>query len=191
MTTDSSVARLLLPLCAALALSGGCMSQKYSAEPYRAAQDRFGAIALATSKQVYVCPTIDSLAPECRKHLASKFTPWEHATDAIEKELQASGVQPVRPAFACGPSFDSLKQAVGEKAVKGEKAVYLGTELLWLAAGRWTLDAKLLDPTGKVLFEKRGICVVLGVPKVDAQEVTHMALRQILADPLFQQALAQ
>jgi hypothetical protein len=78
---------------------------------------------------------------------------------------------------------------LSEKADQSENAVYLGTELLWLSPGRWTLDAKLLSPLGRVLFEKRGICVVFGVPKVDTQEVTHMAIRQILADPVFKRVL--
>jgi len=183
-------ARFLLPVIVIAMLCGGCVSQpKYIVERYQPAQDRFGTIALPTAKKVYLCPTIDSLPPECRRLLDPQFTPWTHATDAIEQELKTSGINPIRPDFAFGPGLDSLKQAISEKANKTENAVYLGAELLWLTAGRWTLDAKLFAPTGNLLFEKRGMCVVLGLEKADAQEVTHMVLRQILADPQFKQAL--
>ena len=179
-----------IPALLAVALAGGCASSGgYAPAPYRAAQDRFGPIALPTAKKIYVCPTIDSLTPENRKRLAPSFTPWAYATDAIEQELKASGVVPVRPSFAFGPSFESLRQVLAERADKRENAVYLGTELLWLGPNRWTLDARLFAPSGGTLFEKRGFCVMLGGNRVDAQEVTHMALRQILADPRFRTAL--
>jgi hypothetical protein len=183
------VARLLLILSPLLLPFGGCASPKYAPQRYTAAQDRFGAITLSTTKKVYVCPTIDSLPSECRKCLDPKFTPWEHATDALEQELQASGLTPVRPDFAFGPSFEDLKEVVAEKARRSENAVYVGTELLWLSPERWTVDARLLSPAGDTLFEKRGTCVILGSGTLDAQEITHMALRQILADPNFNGAL--
>lgn len=206
----SRVILFALSLATVVLLTGGCVA-KYTADRYEAAQDRFGAIALPTAKKVYLCPAIDSLPPECRQFLDPKFTPWAHTTDAFEQELKASGIYPVRPEFAFGPSFESLKQVISEKANKSENAVYLGTELLWLSKRQWSLDAKLFSPTGKVLFEKRGICIALGIQKaegqetkalsvweiqeqsqkVDTQEVTHMVIRQILADPSFKQALQQ
>lgn len=182
---------IFLPLVAIMVLVSGCAARKYAPVRYQSSQDRFGAIILPTTKIVYLCPTIDSLPPDCRNFLDPKFTPWEHATDAIEQELKASGINPVRPGFSFGPSFERLKQGIAEKANKTENAVYLGTELLWLTAWRWTLDAKLFSPTGDVLFEKRGTCVVFGLNKVDTQEITHMALRQILADPQFKMVLQQ
>lgn len=187
-TEHLRVRRFYLVLAAMSILLGGCAT-KYSAERYKTAQDRFGAIALSTAKKVYLCPTIDSLPPECRSSLDPKFTPWQHAMDAFEEELKTSGIKPERPAFAFGPGFDSLKQVITEKANKSENAVYLGTDLLWLAPDRWTVDAELLSPSGTTIFQKRGMCVVLGLQKRDPQEVTHMAIRQILADPKFIQAL--
>jgi len=179
-----------LVLSAIVLLSGGCATtSKYSAERYKPAQDRYGAISLHTAKKFYLCPTIDSVVPECRKLLDPSFTPWTYATDAIEQELKVSSVNPIRPEFTFGPSFDSIKQVIAEKANKSENAVYLGTELLWLTGSQWTIDAKLYAPTGDLLFEKRGICIVLGVTTNDAQEVTHMAIRQIIADPKFEQVL--
>jgi hypothetical protein len=182
--------RVVLTLACLVVLSAGCAApKKYAPTRYAAAQDRFGDISLQTTKKVYVCPTIDRLPPGCRDLLDPKFTPWEHVTDVIEKELTASGITPVRPGFEFGPGFDSLKQVVSEKADQSENAVYLGTELLWLAPGRWTVDAILLSPAGTSLFEKRGTCVIYGFGAVDEQEVTHMAIRQILADRSFREAM--
>lgn len=192
MTRKSSLhaVRVLLPLAVAALLAGGCASAgRYSLERYQPAQDRFGVIALPKAKKVYLCPTIDSLPPECRRFLDPKFTPGPYTADAIEQELKASGIQPLTPAFSFGPSFDSLQTVLAEKADPRENAVYLGTELLWLAPGRWSLDAKLLSPAGKPLFEKRGICVIFGGQAVDEQDVTHMVIRQILADPNFKKAI--
>ena len=207
-----------------LLLTAGCAMPRFAPPRYEAAQDRFGPIRLATTNRVYVCATIDSLTPENRDWLEPSFTPWEHVTDAIEKELKASGITPVRTSLAFGPGFEDLQRALAQKANPNEKAVYLGTELLWLSPHRWTLDARLFAPSGAVLFQKRGICMLLGagpdnlreaesisapvqpqrqnqnsffVPVEDAptnqaafvQEVTHMTLRQILADPKFKEAL--
>ena len=208
-STLSRTTWCFLPLVAIIMLTGGCATPKYKAERYKAAQDRFGAITLPTEKKLYLCPAIDGLPPECRQCLDPKFTPWAYATDAIEQELKVSGIHPVRPEFASGPSFDSMKQVISEKANKSEKAVYLGIELLWLTQTQWSMDAKLFSPAGDVLFEKRGICVVFGLKKVDeqeaknmtaqqirersqkidTQEVAHMTIRQILADPAFKKAL--
>ena len=187
MLKISSASACILPLLL-LFLAGGCETTGYAPQRYQAAQDRFGAIQLKTTRKVYVCPTIDSLTAENRARLDPKFTPWEHVTDAVEKELVASGLKPVRTTLAFGPGFDSLQRVLQEKASKSEKAVYLGIELLLLNANQWALDAKVFTPDGVVQFQKRSICVVY-TEKVDTQEVTHMALRQILADPNFQTAL--
>lgn len=181
--------QFLIALAVVALLSGGCATSKYSAERHKSAQDRFGSVTLSTEKKVYLCQTIDSVIPDCQKLLDPKFTPWEHAYDAIEQELKASGLTPLKPDFTSAPSFDGLKQILADRANKSENAVYLGTELIWLSGSRWTLDAKLFSPNGVVLFEKRGICMVIGIEKIDAQEVTHMAIRQIIADPKFKEAL--
>lgn len=186
----SKLRHFCLVLVVMALLLGGC-AEKYSPQRYQSLQSRFGAIALSTNKKVYLCPAVDSLPSECRKSLDPKFTPWQYATDAFEEELKTSGVTPQRPAFAFGPGLDSLKQAVTEKANKSENAVYLGTDLLWLSPNRWTVDAALFSPKGDTLFQKRGICVIFGLQKGDDQEVAHMAIRQILADPKYKQALKQ
>lgn len=187
ITKPMSAMVCALPL-AIILLCAGCVS-KYAPKSYQPAQDRFGKIQLATQKKVYLCPTIDCLDPRCRTLLDPKFTPWSHVSDAFEKELKASGLNPVRPVFEFGPSFNSLKQVVAEKADKSENAVYLGTELAWLSGAQWTVDAVLLSPKGEELFKKRGICVIYGRQKIDDQEVTHMTIRQILADPKFKEAI--
>lgn len=186
MPAPRTIARCLLPLL--LALAGGCATSGYIPPRYQAEQNRFGAIRLTAGKKIYVCPAIDRLTTEDRERLDSSFTAWEYVTDAVEKELRASGLAPVRATIAFGPGFDSLQQALREKAAKSEKAVYLGIELLRLTPNRWTLDAKLFDPAGAVLFEKRGLCMVFD-NRPDTQEIAHMALRQILADPRFQNAI--
>lgn len=183
-------ARALLRVLPMFLLAAGCVTpEKFTPARYQAAQERFGAIRLTTAKKVYVCPTIDSLSPENREFLAPGFTPWAYATDAIEQELKASGLHPVRTTLAFGPGFDSLQQVLSQKADRAEQAVYLGTELLVFTSNHVTVDAKLLNPSGGVLFEKRGLCVVFNVCGTNMQEVVHMSLRQILADPKFQAAL--
>jgi hypothetical protein len=167
----------------------GCVGPKYAPAPYKPAQDRFGAIVLSSTGTLYVCPAIDNLAPECRKRLAPSFSASAHVTQAVEAELKASGLKPVRAGFASGANLAGLRQILSEQPRPSGPAVYLGTQIRWLADDRWTLDAELLSPAGEILFEKRGFCMVLGVARVDAQEVAHMTLRQILADPKFKAAL--
>ena len=183
----------IISLLTFLTLTCACSQKKYAPARYTSAQDRFGDIELQTVKKVYLCPTIDSLQPKCRKLLDPAFTPYEHVTDAFEKELLACGVTPLRPDFEFGPDFDSLQQVIKEKANQSENAVYLGTELLWLSRGQLSLDAKLYDPSGTILFEKRGVCMIFGLLNdevgKEGQEIAHMTLRQILADPQFNQVL--
>ena len=168
-------------------------TQKYKPASYQSAQDRFGIIELQTSKKFYLCPTIDNLPSACRKLLHKTFTPYEYATDAIEKELVYSGVIPERFKYETGPYFKSLQDVIKEKSNKSENAIYLGTELLWLDNQQLSLDAKLYNPSGEIVFEKRGICLVFGPlndPKgKEGQEIAHMTIRQILNDPKFNQVL--
>lgn len=180
----------LFILAAVLLLLTGCATpQLYGPKQYEPAQDRFGVIDLASSKKIYVCPTIDSLPLDCRQQFDPGFVPGEYTTDAFEKELNASGIVPVRTTFSFDPSFDSLKQAILDNADRTESAVYLGIELLWSKSHLWALDAKLFSADGDVLFEKRAICAIYGANPVDQQEMTHMTLRQILSDPQFRKAL--
>lgn len=181
----ASLAALALAL-----LAGGCASPSYAPPPYRAAQDRFGVIELpAAGKTIRVCPVIDRLTVENRKRLAPAFTPWTYLTEAIEAELRASGVKPERVTFAFGPDFRDLREAIQKQAGADEKAVYLGTELLQLSPSIWIVDAELISPKGEVLFAKRASSSVWGNLAVDEQQLLHMTLRQILADPRFKAAL--
>ncbi len=171
-------------------LAVGCASPTYAPTPYAAAQDRFGVIELPTTgKTVVVCPVIDRLSLENRKRLSPAFTPWTFVTDALEAELRASGVTPVRAKFAFGPGFRELREAVQKQAGADEKSVYLGTELLMLTPSIWIIDAELISSKGEVLLAKRGLSSVWGNLKIDEQQVIHMTLRQILADPVFKAAL--
>lgn len=172
-------------------LGAGCVGPAYAPGPYKAAQDRFGAIELpAAGQTVAVCPVIDRLTPENRKRLKPVFTPWTYVTEAFEAELRASGLKPVRAAFAFGPSFAELQKAIREQpADETARKVYLGTELLFLNSSMWILDAELISPKGEVLFAKRGLSSVWGNATIDEQQVIHMVLRQILADSRFKAAL--
>lgn len=171
-------------------LAAGCVSPTYAPAPYKAAQDRFGVIDLPKAgKTVVVCPVIDRLTPENRKRLSPLFTPWTYVTEAIEAELRVSGVKPIRPVFAFGPDFRDLREAIQKQAGADEKAVYLGTELLTLSPSIWVVDVELISPKGEVLFEKRASSSVWGNLAVDEQQLIHMLLRQILADPRFKAAL--
>ncbi len=172
------------------ALMAGCASPTYAPAPYKAAQDRFGRIELpAAGKTVVVCPVIDGLSLENRKQLSPTFTPWTYVTEALEAELRASGVKPVRATFAFGPGFREWREAVQKQAVAGENKVYLGSELRQLFPAIWIMDAELISPKGEVLFAKRALSSVWGNLAVDEQQVVHMMLRQILADPRFKAAL--
>lgn len=181
--------RYFLLAAVLLVLTGCAKPQLYGPQKYESAQDRFGAIELSSAKKVYLCPAIDQLPLECRNQLDPGFIPGEYTTDAFEKELNASGINPVRPTFAFDPSFSGLKQAILDNADPSEDAAYLGVELLWSRNERWALDAKLFSADGNVMFEKRAICAMFGVYPVDPQEITYMTLRQILSDPEFRKAL--
>ena len=170
-------------------LAAGCASPKFKPSAYKAAQDRFGAIALPAGAPVCVCPVIDKLSPEARKGLAADFTPWVFVTEALEAELKAAGASTRRPAFSFGPDFLDLQKAIREHARPEDRAVYLGTELWVLSPTLWILDAQILSPRGELLFAKRALCSVWGYLKVDEQQLVHMTLRQILADPRFKAAL--
>jgi hypothetical protein len=181
-----------LPGLLLLGLAAGCVtSEGYKPARYQAAQSRFGAIKLTTDRKVYVCAAIDRLEPGNRAAFAPGFVPWEYATDAVELELKASGLAPVRAPLPSGAGLDDLRRIIAAQANRGEKAVYVGVELLVVSAQHWALDAKLFDPAGNLLFEKRAICVVDEVGERAAQEVVHMALRQVLADPKFQAGIAK
>jgi hypothetical protein len=109
-------------------------------------------------------------------------------TDAYNQELTGVGLSPVAAPFPAGPGFEAARQAITTQAGKQENAVYLVSELLWISHVQVTLDAKLYSPAGASLYEKRGTCIRLNVP-TSCQQVTKMALWQIIADPDFQQAL--
>jgi hypothetical protein len=175
-------------LCVAL-LASGCTTSRYKPAPYKPAQDRFGAIALPLGAPVYVCPVIDSLTQHDRKQLAPDFTPWTFVTEAIEAELKVSGAAPRRPDFAFGPSFESLRKEIRERAKPEDRIAYLGSDLLMLSPGLWILDAELISPRGETVFGKRALFATQGHLKIDEQQTLHMILRQILADPRFKAAL--
>lgn len=177
-------------LMAVLFLFTGCVKPVlYGPNQYMSGQERFGAIELSASKKIYVSPTIDHIPVEARKNFDPGFNPGEYTTDAFEKELTASGIEPIRTTFSFEPSFSGLKQAILDNADASENAVYLGMELLWSKSYCWSLDAKLFSADGNVMFEKRAICMMYGVNPVDPQEITYMTLRQILSDPEFRKAL--
>lgn len=172
-------------LILALLAGGGCVSPSYAPAPYKPAQDRFGAIPLpASGAKLVVCPTIDRLSPANRKRLSPAFTPWVYLTEALEAELRTSGLTPDRAAFAFGPSFEALREAIRNQPESASRdRLFLGTELLTLTPALWILDAELISPRGECLFAKRAIASTWGTLPVDEIQQVHMLLRQVLADP--------
>jgi hypothetical protein len=179
--------RLTVTLALAI-LMGGCASPKFAAPKYLANPARFGPIQLVTTNKVYVSRVIDRLGDDNRKFIDPKFSTTAYLTDALDQELTAAGVTPLATPFAVGPGFNAAQQTIAAQANKQEGAVYLISEVRWFGPVKLTLDAKLYSPSGTILFEKRGLCIMLNV-RVDSQTITHMALRQIIADPAFQTAL--
>jgi hypothetical protein len=179
--------RFLGTLALAILLSG-CAAPKFAVSPYHANPDRFGAIHLVASNKLCLSPVIERLDEDNRRFIDPKFSTSAYLTDALDQELTAAGVRPVRTPFAVGPGFDAARQAIAAQANKSEAAVYLVSEVRWFGPVKLTLDAKLFSPSGSVLFEKRGLCLMLNA-QAGSQTVAYMALRQIIADPAFQKAL--
>ena len=131
-----------------------------------------------------------------RKFIDPTFSTTAYLTDALEQELIAAGVTPIRTPFAVGPGFIAAQQTITSQTNKQENAVYLVGEVRWFGPSKLTLDAKLYSPSGTILFEKRGLCIMLNMApngqmdkSVTSQKITNMALRQIIADPAFQKAI--
>jgi hypothetical protein len=176
---------------AGVALLGwsGCAGKLYTPPPYAAAPDRFGAIHLAPTKKIYLCPAIDGVAADCRATLDKKFTPYSYLTDALEKEFAAAGVTVQQPPFEIGGSFTGASETIKNHTPHEENAVFFVSELVCITQWKVTFDAKVYSGSGDLLFEKRGLCIVLQVPPPESQLVTHMALRQVLAAPEFAKVL--
>lgn len=170
-------------------LATGCATpQKFSAKTYRSESFNLAPVRVVTGKKIYVCPVMERLSEANRKFMNPQFSGSGYLTDAFNQELAGVGLSPVAAPFPTGPGFDAARQAITTQASQQENAVYLVSELRWISHVRVTLDAKLYNPAGTVLYEKRGTCIRLGVPTT-CQQVTKMALWQIIADPDFQKAL--
>jgi len=169
-------------------LMSGCAAPKFAAPKYQTNPAKFGVIQLITTNKVYVSPIIERLGEDNRKFIDPKFSTTAYLTDALEQELTIAGVTPLRTPFAVGPGFNAAQQAIATQSNKQEGAVYLISEVRFINFVKLTLDTKLYSPVGGVLFEKRGLCIMLNAGQT-SQTITHMALRQIIADPVFQKAL--
>jgi hypothetical protein len=166
----------------------GCSSPKFTAPRYKIDPNGIGVVHLNTPNKIYISPTIERLGEDNRKLIDPNFSTTAYLTDALEKELTAAGVTPLRTPFAVGPDFRAAQETIVSQANKQEGAVYLVSEVRWFGPVKLTLDAKLYSPSGTILFEKRGLCMILNT-SVTSQKITNMALRQILADPAFQKAV--
>jgi hypothetical protein len=169
-------------------LAGGCAGPKFAAPKYHTNPSRFAALHLATPNKVYLSPVMDGLTENNRRLLNSKFSTSAYLTDALQQELTVAGLTPLPTPFAVGPNFSAAQRTISAQANQQEAAVYVISQVRWFDPVRITLDAKLLSPAGRILFEKRGLCVMLNAG-ANSQTVTQMALRQIIADPAFQQAV--
>jgi hypothetical protein len=87
------------------------------------------------------------------------------------------------------PDFDSVQDLLRRGQNSNENAVFIATKILCFAANHWVMDVKVFSSQGEVRFEKRGICFIVGMEKVNDREVAAQTLRQIIADPLFQGAI--
>ena len=181
--------RLTLSISLGLALlTGGCAAPKFSPPKYRIARAGFSPIQLATANKVYVSPIMERLVEDNRRIIDPKFSTAAYLTDALEQELAAAGVTPLRTPFPVGPGFTAAQQTIAAQANPQEAARYVVGEVQWFGPTKLTLDTKLYSPSGGVLFEKRGLCIMLNTGAT-SQKITQMALRQILADPAFQKAV--
>lgn len=183
------ITRYIVLLLGSAILATGCATpQKFTATAYHSKPFGLVPIHVVTAKRIYVCPVIVRLTKFNRKFMDPQFSASGYMTDALNQELTGVGLSPVAAPFQVGPAFEAARQTIITHANRQENAVYFVSELRWISRARVTLDAKLYNPTGTVLYQKRGTCLLLNVP-TSCQKVTKMALWQIIADPDFQKAL--
>jgi hypothetical protein len=167
------------------ALVAGCAGPKFAPPRYKAGATL---AQLTTTNKVYLSRILDRLGEDNRKFIDPKFSTAAYLTDALQQELAATGLKPVEAPFAVGATFVAAQQTITDQANKQEAAVYIVGEVQWINSVKLTLDMKVYSPRGAVLFEKRGLCVMLNC-NATPQVVTHMVMRQIVADPNFQKAI--
>ena len=175
----------LVIIVALASLVVGCAGPKFAPAKY---ESKGGIAQLSTTNTVYLSRIIDKLGEDNRKFINPTFSTTAYVTDALEQELAAAGVEPVETPFAIGPSFTAAQQTITDQANKQQRAAYIVGEVQWISYVKLTLDIKVYSPQGAVLFEKRGLCIMLDCGATP-QIVTQMALRQIIADPNFQRAV--
>lgn len=170
-------------------LAGACTAKRYAPDRYQSDPTRFGSTNLTTSKTVYLCPGIDRITSDNRRLLEDRFSVHTHVTDALQTELATSGITCQRSPLPAVPDFDGIQNLLRRGHVSNENAVFIATKILCFAANHWVMDVKVFSAQGDVRFEKRGICFIVGMEKVNDREVAAQTLRQIIADPLFQGAI--
>lgn len=198
----------LLPVLA-LFLAAGCATK---VEPlvYLPEEPRS---KIAAGKTLVLVPPFDGRPMEERKPSGEKVGAVAYFTDMLEKECDASGLKWERAAFACTPDFAGVADAL-KASPAPEGTVVMAASLAWMSGEFvFSCDVKLYSNTGTVLFEKRGLCMMLGLvgnpenmkhmremfysgkPMTDAERdqlrrsAQRMAMRQIFSDPAFIRAL--
>lgn len=157
-----------LALLLALTLGGACARATFAPAPHaaRLALPGLHGQLTTTQKVLGIAATREALPPENRKHLAPGFTPGIFLTAALEAELQAAHV-PTAPQ---------------------DKGLYLAATLHWFSPHKIVFDAGLYAEHGEPLFVKRAYCAAHNSTR-PFDGILVEALRQILADPKFAQAL--
>ena len=169
--------------------AGACTAKRYAPDRYQSDPARFGSTNLTTSKTVYLCPGIDRITNDNRRLLEERFAVAAHVTDALQTELATSGITCQRSPLPAVPDFYNIADLLRRRQVSDENSVFIATKILCFAANHWVMDVKVFSSQGEVRFEKRGICFIVGMEKVNDREVAAQTLRQIIADPLFQGAI--
>ena len=121
---------------------------------------------IAPQKALGIAATVEALPPKNRKAIAPGFAPGIYLTAALETELQAAQV----PTEA------------------QKKGMYLATQLQFFSPHKVVFDTGVYAEHGQLLYQKRAYCAVYNSNR-RFDSILQEALRQIIADPKFSQAL--
>jgi hypothetical protein len=166
----------------------GCVTPaKFSPAPYSVDPNR--PYRLSSNRTVTVCPAFDRLTEEARAQLSPAFNSAAYLTDAVQKELTAAGIAQNPASFAYSPGFAGVQKALQDGALGRDGGVVLAEAINHFPNDRiLSCDFKLYSGQGKLLFEKR--CLCMGYSSEGGWNfVPHMVMQQLFADPDFQKAI--
>ena len=168
---------------------------------------------IAAGKTLVMVPPFDGRPADERKPSGAKISPLAYFADMLDKECNASGLKWENAAFTCNPDFQGVADALKVHPAP-EGTVVMAASLAWMSGDFvFSCDVKLYSNTGVLLFEKRGLSMMLGLvgnpenmkharemfysgKSMTAEELDglrrsaqRMAMRQIFSDPAFIKAL--